>query len=420
MAELAGKVLVQAEVAQVTDAGFDGAAYHRRACEEGRAFLDRVDAILPSVSKRRYESEAQGKVSDATVADIRQAGFFRPFTPMRYGGLEIDPASYFDGLMRLAGADPSAAWIAGQLAVHSFEVALMSEQMQDDFWGESPDVVASSSYAPIGNVEVVDGGYRLNGTWTFSSGVDHATWVIMGAKDRAFVVPVAELTVDHSSWRVSGLQGTGSKSVTAVNVFVPEYRVHKFLDTKNHENPGWAVNDRPLYHVSFSAMFNAAAANTMIGATKHGIDMFVHQARVRHTRMGTGVAVAGNPHVHLKIANAMTRHHDVQQRHLNRWRDLFALACEGTPAPRELWMRMRFETADAIATCYDVLHDIWPMAGAIASSASNDLQQVVRDVMSGRNHGTAGRELAATMYVQTLFGVEPPEFEDFGTLAYYA
>ena len=117
-------------------------------------------------------------------------GLFRAFTPVQYGGLEMDPASFFEGIMRIAEADSAAAWIAGQLNVHSFEIALMDERMQEEFWGESPDTRASSSYAPVGKFEPVEGGYRLNGTWTFSSGVDHAQWVILGGGDRTFVVPL--------------------------------------------------------------------------------------------------------------------------------------------------------------------------------------------------------------------------------------
>ena len=83
-------------------------------------------------------------------------------------------------------------------------------------------------------------------------------------------------------------------------------------------------------------------------------------------------------------------------------------------------MRVRFESADANGTCFDALHEIWPVAGAAASASSNPLQQAFRDLMAARNHGSGGRELAASNYVRELFGMPPPEFKviDFAAAAY--
>ncbi|WP_183034881.1 acyl-CoA dehydrogenase [Cupriavidus sp. UME77] len=397
----------------------DRAAYRERAYAAGREFLTAVDKITPDIRSRRAESERLGKVPDSSVAAMVEAGVFRTFTPRQYGGLELDPASFFEGVMKIAEADSSAAWIAGQLNVHSFEIALMDERMQDEFWAEGPDTRASSSYAPIGKVRTVEGGYVLSGTWTFSSGVDHAQWVILGGGDRSFVVPVSDLTIDHNSWDVQGLKGTGSKAVTLNDVFVPEYRTHKFVDTYNDANPGWAVNDRPLYRLSFMGIFNSTPTNTVIGTASEGINSFIEHSKVRLTRQGTGAPIANNPFLHLKLADALTKVNDVRRRHLANWRDLFDQACRGeesTPLER---MRVRFESADANATCFDAIHDIWPIAGAAASATSNHLQQVFRDLMAARNHGSAGRELAAGMYIKTMFDMPAPPFTDMGSLAYY-
>lgn len=394
-------------------------SYRDRAYAAGQAFLEAVDAILPSIAARSHESERDGKVPDATVEEMRAAGVFRAFTPLQWGGLEMDPASYFEGIMRISTADSAAAWIAGQLNVHSFEIALMSEAMQREFWGDSPDTAASSSYAPIGKVEDVEGGYMLNGTWTFSSGVDHAKWAILGGKDRAFVVPSTDFSIDHDSWDVQGLKGTGSKSLTLKDVFVPEHRVHKFADTYNDANPGWAVNKGPLYRLSFSAIFNSTPTNTVIGAAKGGIDTFIAQSRVRLTRQGTGAPIAQNPFLHLKLANALTKVNGVRERHLANWRNFFEMVCAGERPGAEERMRVRFESADANATCFETIADLWPLAGAAASASDNHLQQVFRDLMAARNHGSAGREMAAGMYIKTMFGMEPPPFTDFGTLAFY-
>jgi 3-hydroxy-9,10-secoandrosta-1,3,5(10)-triene-9,17-dione monooxygenase len=393
--------------------------YRERALTAGRAFVEAVEAVVPVIAEGRFESEANGRVSDKTVQAMVDAGVFRTFTPMQYGGLEIDPASFFEGIMKIGAADSSAAWIAGQLNCHAFEIALMSKRMQDEFWATGPDTRASSSYAPIGKPEKVDGGYLLNGVWTFSSGVDHAQWVILGGAARNFVVPVSDLSIDHSSWDVSGLKGTGSKALTLKDVFVPDYRIHELVDTYNDANPGWEVNNRPLYWMSFLGIFNSTATNTVIGTATCGIDTFIEQSRVRLTRQGTGAPIAQNPFLHLKLADALTKVNGARDRHLNNWKEMFEIACRGeesTPLDR---MRIRFESADANATCFETIAQLWPIAGAAASASNNVLQLVFRDLMAARNHGSAGRELAAGQYIKTMFGMEPAPFCDFGTLAYY-
>ncbi|RAN69542.1 acyl-CoA dehydrogenase [Bacillus sp. SRB_336] len=397
----------------------DWAEYRDRAYAEGRSFVARVENVLDDVRAGRLVSETEGRVPDRSVNAILSTGLFRSFTPLRYGGLEMDPASFFQGVMRLAEADSAAAWIAGQLNVHSFEIALMSERMQDEFWGQSPDTRASSSYAPVGKFEAVEGGYRLNGTWTFSSGVDHATWVILGGRDRNFVVPVQDLSIDHSSWDVQGLKGTGSKSLTLTDVFVPDYRTHLLIDTYNDANLGWEVNNRPLYWVSFMSLFNSTPANTAIGTAVGGIETFIEQSRVRLTRQGTGAPAAQNPFLHLKVAEARTKVKTVKDRQLKNWRELFDLACQGREASVIERMRVRFETADAIATSFEAFSEIWPIAGAAASATANPLQQTMRDLMAARNHGSAGKELAAGSYVKAIFGLPAAPFSDFGTLSYY-
>lgn len=394
-------------------------AYRSRALAGGQSFLEAVRAAVPTIRALRFESEEKGRVSDVAVQAMIDAGVFRTFTPIQYGGTEIDPASFFEGIMMIGEADSSAAWIAGQLNCHAFEIALMDKRMQDEFWATGPDTRASSSYAPIGKPEPVEGGYLLNGTWTFSSGVDHAQWVILGGGARNFVVPVSDVTIDHSSWSVSGLKGTGSKAVTLKDVFVPTYRIHELVDTYNDANLGWEVNNRPLYWMSFLGIFNSTATNTVIGTAMCGINTFIEQSRVRLTRQGTGAPIAQNPFLHLKLADVLTNVNGVRERHLSNWKALFDTACRGEEATPLERMRVRFESANANATCFESFAELWPIAGAAASASDNILQQVFRDLMAARNHGSAGRELAAGQYIKTMFGMEPAPFSDFGTLAYY-
>ncbi|HEX8786744.1 MAG TPA: acyl-CoA dehydrogenase, partial [Telluria sp.] len=185
----------------------EGEAYRQRALHAGKAFLKAVDAIVPVLRAGRDQSERDCRVPDASVEAMLEAGVFRALTPLQYGGLELSPADFYDGLMRIAQCDSSAAWSAGQIVCHNLEIAAMDPQMHEDFWGVyGPDARASSSYAPLGKTEPVEGGYILDGRWTFSSGVDFAHYVVLGGGERNFLVPITDLSIDHDSWDVQGMR----------------------------------------------------------------------------------------------------------------------------------------------------------------------------------------------------------------------
>jgi 3-hydroxy-9,10-secoandrosta-1,3,5(10)-triene-9,17-dione monooxygenase len=71
-------------------------------------------------------------------------------------------------------------------------------------------------------VEAADGGIVLSGRWRYASGVDISDWLglLVNIRDSAgapapHIVLVAqpEFVVDHQSWRVIGMRGTGSKNI---------------------------------------------------------------------------------------------------------------------------------------------------------------------------------------------------------------
>ena len=208
------------------------------------AMIARAEALVPALLERLPEAKAQRRVPDATIAELKDAGFFRAFQPARWGGLEMHPEIFFDV--------PDAA--------------------QQEVWGEDSSVLISSSYMPVGKVKRAEGGYILSGEWGFSSGVDHCDWAMLGAfapgedgqpnrQDlRTFLVPKAEFEV-KDDWHVSGLQGTGSKSVVVREVFIPEHRTHRFADGFRQASPGHAENQAPLFRMPFGQLFVRTVAS---------------------------------------------------------------------------------------------------------------------------------------------------------------
>ena len=122
--------------------------------------------------------------------------------------------------------------------------------------------------------------------------------MIPGGGARNFIAPISDVSIDHDSWDVSGLKGTGSKAATLKEVFVSNYRIHELVDTYNDVSPGLEVNDRPLYWMSFLGIFNSTATNTVIGTAMCGVSTFIEQSRVRLIRgsdMGWRIVIAAHP-----------------------------------------------------------------------------------------------------------------------------
>ena len=133
----------------------------------------RAKALIPVLKERAAHCEALRRLPDETLTDFHEAGFFKMLQPRRWGGYESHPNTFFDVQIAIASACPSSAWVFGVVAVHNWQLALFDDQAQEDVWADDPSVLISSSYAPTGQVRRVEGGFRISGRWSFSSGCDH-------------------------------------------------------------------------------------------------------------------------------------------------------------------------------------------------------------------------------------------------------
>ena len=145
-----------------------------------QAVIAGITELLPVFRQRAQEAEDGRVVPAESVKALAETGFFRLLQPASFGGLEADPVTFFTAVRLIASACGSTGWVASVVGVHPWQLALFPPQAQQDVWGVDPATRMSSSYAPTGKAKQVDGGYRLDGRWSFSSGCDHASWVLLG------------------------------------------------------------------------------------------------------------------------------------------------------------------------------------------------------------------------------------------------
>ena len=287
--------------------------------------------------ERASYAEHLRRLPDATWHDFQAAGLFRALQPGRYGGYELDPVTFYQAVIDLGTVCGSSAWILAILGAHNW-FGLFPPQAQKDVWHTDTSVQLSTSLSPTGHVERLDGGYRLHGRWSFSSGCDLCQWAILGgvmpplqagepSESRTFLVPRCDYTIEDN-WHVLGLCGTGSKDLVVTEAVVPAYRTLSYRETFDLRHPGTAVNASPLYRLPFGTVFFYALAAPAIGVALGAIQTFREQASVRLSVRGDG-RVAEDPFIQLCLAEAAATVSAAHDRLLHNFAELMHLLRAG-------------------------------------------------------------------------------------------
>ena len=196
--------------------------------------VQRARDLVPVLRERQALCEELRRLPDETSRDFIEAGFYRILQPRRFGGYEFDLPTFAKVTMALARGCPSSGWTYALVAGHAHMFsALWPEHCQIDVYGENGDFRMPGNVR-FGSATKVDGGYRMTGAWDYVSGCDSATHFVLAAEvpsesegaepERFTCVVDADQCEIVDNWYVHGLRGSGSKRVTAEDVFVPAYR----------------------------------------------------------------------------------------------------------------------------------------------------------------------------------------------------
>jgi 3-hydroxy-9,10-secoandrosta-1,3,5(10)-triene-9,17-dione monooxygenase len=382
-------------------------------------YLQRVRALIPAIRERALPAERLRRLPEETFAEFQEAGLFRCLQPKRYGGFELDPGTLYQAVMEIGAVCGSTAWILGVIGIHNWHLALFASQAQDDVWGKDTGIQVSTSLAPTGTVTRVDGGFRLRGRWSFSSGCDFCQWAALGglvpplgdgdAPDmRTFLVPRSDYTIDDT-WYVVGLCGTGSKDVVVDDAFVPEYRTHSYRDAFYLTNPGAAVNDAPLYRLPFGLVFPACISSPAIGVALGALEAFRDQTTIRISPRDRS-RVAEDPFAQLALAEAAAEVTAARDRLLGNFAEAMRTVRDGTALSLAQRARYRWDTAKAVDRSVRAVDRLFEASGGRGVFLDNPIQRAWRDVHAIRAHAGNNLERAAFVFGRSEFGLPPVDF----------
>ncbi len=380
--------------------------------------IARARRMVPVLRERAESCEEKRALLDVTLNDFVEAGFFRALQPASHGGYEMHPMVLYKVCMELAKGCPSSAWVAAVIGIHNWEVALLDPRVADDLWSKDDNIRTSSSYAPFGTVECVEGGFRLKGRWPWSSGSDHCQWAILGGRVptgpdelpdiRAFFVPCKDYVIDDT-WFALGLKGTGSKDIVIEDAFVPEYRTHKFLDSFMMQDEGRKTFASRNYRYPFGIIFAYCLSTTALGMADGALETFIGQMRERH---GTydGAAAVDDPAVRQRLAEASTLIRGCHLRLEANFAEMDALIDSGADIPMDVRVRNKWDAQHIAKTAMQATELLFKASGARGIRLSNPLQRYFRDLHAASNHAYLNADKGALNMGGVLMGRDTSDF----------
>lgn len=379
--------------------------------------LARADALIPALRERAAHAEELRRVPEETIRDFQDAGLFRAMQPARWGGYEVEPGAFFEAVIRAASGCVSSGWVLSVVGVHAWHMALFPLKAQEEVWGHDSSTLVASSYAPIGKVTRVEGGFRVTGTWSFSSGCDYCDWVLTGCivpdPDRperrqgyTLLLPRHDYKI-IDNWHVLGLQGSGSKAFEVDDAFVPDHRALSTRDVRKLEAPGLEANPSAVYRMPQMNVFLYAVASPAVGAARGMLDNFVEQGRKRVA--APNAPLARDVHALNRIALAANNLQAAESRLRSDFDEMLSRAESKDTFPFETRARFRAGAGYCVGTSIDGVDALFEAAGGFSIHRDNPLQRIFRDIHAMRAHAANNVDRATETYGKVLLGLDDPE-----------
>lgn len=380
--------------------------------------IARARGLIPVLRARAAACEDGKRIPEASARDLIDAGVFRITMPASAGGYAMRPSVLWAVAREIGRGCGSTAWIVSLLGLHPWLVGMFDPQAQAEVFADG-DAIVPVLTGGVGRdlaIVPVAGGIEVSGLWRYASGIDIATWVIAmvpvpgagGAPEpHLILVPKRAFHIDHASWNVLGMRGTGSKDVRLDRAFVPAHRTLSWTDAQRGVYPGSALNREPTYRAPLNALFAMSTAAPVVGVASAAVDHFAETARTRII-VGTGQRQLDDRAAQIELGACAAQ---VEMAFALLMRDvdeMYDTAAAGRTFATETRARYRADAALIARTALAAADRLFAMAGGSLLPTGSPLERCFRDIHAMASHFLLQPEAASELLGRTLLGLDLP------------
>ncbi len=354
--------------------------------------------IAPILREEADGNEAAGRLSERTLAAMRDNGLLSFMLPKCFGGAEVGPVEAIEIIEALCYADGSAGWVAmADQCCAGTAAAFLKPEAAGEVFGAGDLPIVAGQGAPNGRAEIDGEGYRLTGHWRYGSGTLHSRYIHTGAfvtengkpklgPDGApialtFIVP-SDKAEFKGNWDVLGLRATGSVDYEFNDVYVPAAFTHE----PETQRP---VQGGSLYHVGILGMTQMGHTGFALGNTRRALDELAAFVRSRPGLRGHLPDLADSESFHEQYGANEAKFRAARALVFEAWRDVdAALAGGGHMSKRQVTL-IRLALNHVTNVAAEVCAYAYRTAGGTALRTSV-IQRCFRDMHAGTQHFLVG------------------------------
>lgn len=353
------------------------------------ALIARAEAVRPAVGAASKEIERTRRLPPELLHKLHEAGLFRLLLPRSSQGIETDPMTFFHVIEAIARDDASTAWCLSQAGGCAMSAAYLDLPVAHEIFGKDPRAVLA--WGPGPKVEAIecDGGYRITGVWSFTSGGRHATWLgahcpiyqadgsprldVNGMQQERTMLVRTEDVVWTDIWNTVGLRGTASDQFALDDFFVrADHSITREFEQECRETG-------PLYRMGSGTCYQVGFAGVACGVARGALDVFIDIARNKVPR-GQKSALRDNAVVQSGLAQAEVGLRAARGFVLQSMADVWKSLSAGSLITAEQRVIVRMAATHAIHKAREAVDFAYHTAGATAIFDNHPLERRFRDI----------------------------------------
>jgi alkylation response protein AidB-like acyl-CoA dehydrogenase len=380
----------------------------------GQLLLEAARALRPQIEEYADQVEEERQLPQPLVDALVEAGLFKMLVPKSVGGSETDPETFCRVIEELSRADASTGWSVFVPACVGAAAGSLEYDVAWQIFGKEPNSCVASTGVPAPNPAqrspdraiAVEGGYRVSGRWSFTSGCMHSTWLASTStifageqprthadgkpEQRLMFFPVSACQI-IDTWRVTGLRGSGSHDFAVTDVFVPhEHSLPRSTPVRPRQPgalytfaaglvPSVAGAAGTVISSPWTGVASIGFAAVCLGVARGALDAFVELA-ANKSLGGSKGRLFENPVVQDQVGRAEATLRAARAYMYETIREEWdAVLKTGSGTPTQLSL-LRLSATHATTLSAQVVDTMWNAAGASSIFIGNPIERRFRDI----------------------------------------